>query len=138
MAKVIGHGTLVKVDHDSNGSFTTVGCVRSLTPPPRSKEPIESTCMEDTIADYELAIEDGGDFVFQHATHPNDSTHVILQTLLTNGTEVNWQVYYGSYTTPITAQFAGKVISIAPENIDSKTLIADSVTVRRTGAISYS
>jgi predicted secreted protein len=44
----IGHGTIVKRSQDGtiNGTFLTVGRVRDVTPPPLSRDTVETTDME--------------------------------------------------------------------------------------------
>lgn len=132
--KRVGRGTVVSVDHDGDNNFDVVGCIRNATPPPRSKEPIDSTCLSDDVEDFELGVEAGGDFVFTQAWQAGLAVDEVVDTLFGAETEVDWRISY-PYSTPVTDTFPGKVIAIAPQVLETKTLITRQVTVRRTGPI---
>lgn len=137
MDKQIGLGTLVKVDHDADTVFTTVACVRNLTPPKRSKNQADATCIDDTLEKTLSGLEAASDFAFEQFWDPTDSNCTMIDTLLTNNTEVNWQLVF-PFGTPITAAFSGRVIDTTPSQVDNNTVIARSVMVRRDSAITYS
>lgn len=134
--KSLGLGSLVKVDHDADTNYTTVGLTKDFTPPGRDKELVETTTLSDTIKQFAAAIEDGGDLTVMHLWDPTDSNHTMIDTLITNGTTVNWQVVT-AHATPITGQFAGIAYSYTPEKVEVNGVWARTFKVRRTGAIAY-
>lgn len=133
----LGLGSLVKVDHDADASYTTVGLVRTITPPARVRIRIDGTVLADTLKTYEMGVEDFSELQFLQLWEPGDSNHEILDTLFGSKAEVNWQVLYGSGPVQ-TDQFAGKVSDLTPEPIEIDALLARVVMVQRTGAITRS
>lgn len=133
----IGLGTIVKVDHDSDTTFTTVGCVKEATPPGQEREEADGTCFDDTVKQMLPGIETESEFPFMQVWDPTDTNHLIIDTLYASKAAVNWQIIY-PFETPITEQFAGRVIGISPEKIDNGSVISRTVRVRRTGTISRS
>lgn len=137
MDKQIGLGTLVKVDHDDDTTFTTVACVRNLTPPGRNKNQADATCITDTLEVMLNGVEAASEFTFQQFWDPTDTNCTMIDTLLTNNTEVDWQIVF-PFATPITAAFSGHVKSTVPDQVDNGTVISRVVTVQRDSAITYS
>lgn len=137
MDKQIGLGTLITVDHDADTVFTTVACVRNLTPPGRSKNQADATCIDDPLEKTLSGLEASSDFPFEQFWDPTDSNCAIIDTLLDNDTQVNWKIVF-PFDTPITAAFSGRVIATTPSQVDNNTVIARSVMVRRDSAITYS
>ena len=135
--KSIGLGTLVKVDHDADTVFTTVSCIRNVTPAGRSKNQADATCIEDTLEQTLSGLEAASDMPFEQFWDPTDTLCTMIDTLLDNDTVVNWQVVF-PFATPIMAAFSGRVIATTPSQIDNNTVISRTVMVRRDSAISYS
>lgn len=133
----IGLGTIVKVDHDADTVYTTIGCIKEATPPAEEREEADGTCFEDTVKQMLTGIETESEFNFLQVWDPTDTNHLIIDTLYSSKTAVNWQLIY-PFDTPITETFAGKVIGKSPEKIDNGSVISRTVRVRRTGTISRS
>jgi len=136
-AKQLALGSLVKVDHDADTVYTTVGLTRTITPPGRSRVNVDGTVLADTLKTNEPGVEDFSEFSFMQLWHPNDTNHELIDTLFGAKTKVNWQVLYGA--TPVsTDQFAGYVSQLGNEALEIDGVISRVVTVQRTGAITRS
>jgi hypothetical protein len=135
--KNLALGSVVKVDHDADATYTVVGNVTSVTPPGRKRVRVDQTALADTLKTYALGIEDFSEFTFAQYWDPGDTNHEIIDTLFGNNTDVNWQCLYGS--APIqTDQFSGKVSDMTPGELTTDGMIMRTVTVQRTGAITRS
>jgi hypothetical protein len=133
----IGLGTIVKVDHDADTTYTTIACAKEATPPNQVRVEVDATCFEDTVVQMLPGIEDESEFSFLQVWDPTDTNHLIIDALFTSKTAVNWQVIY-PFATPITEIFAGRVVGLTPETISNDSVISRTVMVRRTGSISRS
>ena len=135
MARVLGLGTLVKVDDDDSGAtYTTLVLMTDVTPPPRTRVRIDQTALEDTLSIDGAGIEDKSDFKFVHFYDPGATNDTIVETLFAAKTEVLWQIVYADAGT---ATFNGVVMEIVPQSITSDKYVMREVTVHRTGAITY-
>ena len=135
--KNLGLGSLVKVDHDADASYTTVGLVTAFTPPARKRALVPGTILADTLETYEAGIEDFSSMSVTGYWDPGDTNHEILDTLFDNKTKVNWQALYGS--APVkTDQFAGFISELTPAENNKDGLIMRTFIVQRTGAITRS
>ena len=130
----IANGTILKVDHDSDTVFTTIACGKEATPPGEERNEADGTCFEDTTEQMLPGIEAASVYTFLQVWDPTDTNHLIIDTLYTSKAIVNWQIIY-PFATPITEQFAGRVIGKSPEKLDNASVISRTVRIRRTGAI---
>lgn len=135
MAKTTGNGTIVKVDHDGDATYTTVGCTSAATVPGRMFSKVDVTCFENTLEQFKAGIEEDSQFVFTQVWDPTSSNHQIIDNLA-GGDPVNWQVVV-PFATPQTATFAGWVQGYTPSELTPKGNFTRQVTVQRTGAISW-
>lgn len=136
MDKQIGLGTLVQVDHDEDTNFTTVACVRTLTPPPRSSNQADATCIDDPLEIFLNGVETASDFPVGQFWDPTDPNCQIIDTLKDSGANVPWRIVY-PFGTPITQAFSGRVISIVPDEVNNGATISRMFTVRRSTPITY-
>lgn len=134
--KAIGLGAVVKVDHDDDTSFTTIGCVQDLTPPGRERAEVDATCLDDTLEDIRLGIEKADDFVFMLLDDPAGTNYGILNTLFGSRAAVDWQVIL-PFATPRTGTFEGRVKSIKPNKVDKGQPISFAIAVKRSGGITW-
>lgn len=133
--KQIGLGTIVKVDEDDTGStFTTCTVVMEVTPPKRSREKVDVTSLDDTLATYAPGIETHSEFKFKQFWHPTDTQHTSIDTLFGSKAQVIWNIVY-PFASPITDQFEGWVSDIEPETITTNGTISRTVTIQRCTAI---
>lgn len=134
--KQIGYGTLVKVDHAANGTYVTIGCTRSAKLPDRMSEKVDATCLTDVVEQFLPGIETDSECEIDHIWDPTNANHQIIETLKDSKAVVNWQIVL-PFATPVTATFAGFVLGYTTEPIQRNNVIARTVKVQRTGAITY-
>lgn len=134
ISRVVASGSVVKVDHDNDTVYTTVGCVQNATPPGRVRAMGDSTCFEDTLEQMEVGIEEASEFAFTVIWEPGESTWNMLDALFTAKTTRNWQ-FVTVHATPRTQTFSGVVKQLSPAQADSKTVYTAQCVVQRKGAI---
>lgn len=136
--KVPGYGTLVKVDDDDSGStFTTVGFVREVTPPPLERNTVDGTTLTDAYEVLNPGTEVATEFVFTIIDIINSVNHTIPFTLFTNKTDCLWQVVYPQGT-PVTDQFSGWVKKIGKTVAGPNEYWMTEVTVQVTSTTTRS
>lgn len=137
--RVLGYGTVVKVDDDdSGGTFTTVGGSKEITPPPKEWFEVDGTTLDDAFEVMEPGIQKSGQFTFTQLWIVKSTNHEIIDTLFSAATtaakKVLWQVVYPQGT-PVTDQFEGWVQKIAPAVKGNNEYWTREITVRQTTAI---
>jgi hypothetical protein len=135
MARVLGLGTLNKVDDDDSGStYTTLSLMVDITPPPRKRVRVDNTALEDTLSTDAAGIEDKSDYEFSHYYDPGATNDTIVATLFAAKTAVLWQITYADSGTET---FEGIVMEIIPQPIKHNENLMRKVVVHRTGAITF-
>jgi hypothetical protein len=135
MARVLGLGTLVKVDDDDSGAtYTTLVLMTDVTPPPRRRVRVDATALEDTLATDGAGIEDKSDFKFLHFYDPGATNDTIVATLFAAKTQVLWQILYADSGTET---FEGIVMEISPQTITGDKYLMREVTVHRVTASTF-
>jgi len=135
MARVLGLGTLNKVDDDDSGTvFTTLSLMLDITPPPRKRVRVDNTALEDTLSTDSAGIEDKSDYEFTHYYDPGATNDTIVGTLFASKTAVLWQVTYADAGTET---FEGIVMEIIPQPIKHNENLMRKVVVHRTGSITF-
>lgn len=135
--KIIGYATIVKCDHDDNASFTTIGCMKSITPPPQSLNTADGTCLEDSFEYMQPGIQKATEFKFLQVWKMGDTNHAIIDTLFANAKsttapyDVDWQVVYPQANL-VTDAFSGWVKDVAPNTVQIGEYITREVTVMTT------
>ena len=115
MARVLGLGTVPKVDDDDSGSvYTTLTQVISLQRPTRVRERVEDAALEDALATESAGIEIAGDSVLEIYSDPGSTQDVIFTTLFGAKTQVLWQFLYADSGTET---FEAIVMGYEPLNI---------------------
>lgn len=141
--KVLGYGSIVKVDHDDNASFTTVGCIKEITPPPRRLKEVDGTCLEDVRESIDPGIAEATDFVFTQVWKVGEAAPGYIDLLFTNAKarttpyDVDWQVIYPQ-DTPVTEAFTGWVKEISPSVKGNSEYWTRQVTVKTTSVSTLS
>lgn len=135
MARVLGLGTLNKVDDDdSGGVYTTLSLMTNILPPPRRRVRVDNTALEDTLATDAAGIEDKSDYEFEHYYDPGATNDTIVATLFAAKTAVLWQVTYADAGTET---FEGIVMAIEPLPVVHNENLRRKVVVHRTGSITF-
>ncbi len=135
MARVLGLGTLNKVDDDDSGSaYTTLVLMTDMTPPPRRRVRVSNTALEDTLATDSAGIEDVSDYEFTHFYDPGATNDTIMVTLFGTKNPVLFQILYADSGTET---FEGIVMGIEPGSIKHNELLSRKITIHRTGSITF-
>lgn len=134
-SKNIGHGvTFARV----TGGPTTIGQIRSVTPPGASREKIDATDLDDTLMTYvPSSPPDQGEVTIEYFWTPDDTVDNLMDTDFAANTTASWKIVYPS---PIskTATFSAFIINLTPAAVQSRDVITRSVTFVLTSAITWS
>lgn len=133
-SKNIGHGTLFA---RQTGTPTTIGQIRSITMPSRTREDVDATDLDDTIKYYVPSDpEDEGELTVEMMWTPEDAVDALLDTDFAANTVASWRVTFAS---PIskTATFNAWVKSLTPATIESATVISRTAVLRLQSAITW-
>lgn len=132
--KQIALGTILKTDITLAATFVTHTLVKEITPPPRTREKIEGKDLADTFDVPLLGIEQESECTFKQFWHPGDTEHEKMDTVF--GTKVSFDVQIVTpHGTPVTDKFTVKVVSLAPETLNTGGVYSRDVTLLRTSAI---
>lgn len=131
--KKTGHSAVMKVDDDSNGSFTTIAQVKQIKGPGITRQKIEATTLDDTLVVYIAGNpKELKDITFQICYDPNTTTHQTLKSLMDNGTTCPWQVVMANYSTTKTWQFSGFVQDLDVGEFVSNSLVMATLIITPT------
>jgi uncharacterized protein YxeA len=135
MARVLGLGTLNKVDDDDSGSvYTTMNLMVDVTSPPRRRVRVDDTALEDTLSTDSMGIEDKSDYEFTYFRDTGATPHSIIKTLFDAKTQVLWQITHSDNGTET---FEGVVAEQIPQPIKHNEHQLEKVVVHRKTAITY-
>lgn len=132
--KQIALGTILKTDHTLAATFVAHTLVDSVTPPAREREEIEGKDLGDTLDVPLLGIESPSRMELTQFWHPNDTEHELLDTEFDNNAEGAYQIVT-PHATPVTDEFSGRVVRLAPEVLTPSGAYKRAVTILRTTAI---
>lgn len=134
-SKNIGHG--VSFARVTAGP-TTIGQVRSITPPTFSREDVNATDLTDTV-DYNIPSdpEDPGEVTIEMFWTSGEANDELLDTDFNARTIASWKIVYPAPITR-TATFNAWVKSLSPAMIESRSVISRTATFRLTSAITWS
>ena len=139
MAKRTGHGATLKVDDDSNGSFTTIGDVKQIGGPKIMREKINATTLDSTLVIYIPGDpKEIGDVPFVICYDPNSTTHQTIRSLIDANTTCPWQLVMANYSTTKTWAFSGFVQNFEVGEMTSNSLVEATITITPTTDFSVS
>lgn len=134
-SKNLGHGvTFARV----TGGPTTIGQIRSITPPGDSREKIEVTDLDDTLVAYLPSLPpDRGEVAIEYYWTPDETVDALMDTDFNANTTASWKIVYPS---PIsrTHTFSAFIINLTPAPVVSREGITRTVTFVLTSAITGS
>lgn len=115
MARVLGLGTVLKMDDDDSGStYTSIVQLITATRPSRVRERVEKTALEDTLAADDMGIELAGDVVFEIYSDPGSTQETTFGTLFAAKTQILWQFLYADSGTET---FEAIIAALEPQPI---------------------
>lgn len=141
MAKVLGFGTVVKHDHNSDNTYSTISNVeRVKAPDDFDYNETEVTSLDDTTEEFVRGIQKAKMFEFTVFWDESDNTHTTLRGNTTVGagdsTGFPWQIITPD-ATPKTIAFNGYILNIGDTTFAPKDAIMKTVKVRLTSEPTY-
>lgn len=134
---ISAQGTLIARQPGGSGSFTTVGELRDITPPPLQRNMIETTSHDNVDATFVVGIRRKGEMSFQIGFAPSgEVTHGSSSGLIKSiqdGSLDGWRITYPDGSTWI---FSGYVTNVGPSAPVDDGLVAD-VTIQPTGLMAF-
>lgn len=133
-SKNIGHGVTFS---RQTGTPTTIGQIRSITMPARTREDVDATDLDDTIKFYIPSDpEDEGELTVDMIWTPDETNDNLLDTDFAANTVASWRVTFPS---PIskTATFNAWVKTLTPGVIESATVLSRTAVIRLQSAITW-
>lgn len=134
---ISAQGTLIaRAPQATPTVFATIGELRNITPPPLTRNPIETTSHNETEESFVVGIARKGEMTFQIGFVPGLASHDHLTGLTKSwkdGARDIWKITYPDNTKWL---FSGYVTNIAPSAPVDDGLVAD-VTVRPTGLMEF-
>jgi len=133
---ISAQGTLIARQVQGSGAFTTVAELRDITPPPLTRNPIETTNHNEVEESFVVGIRRKGELTFQIGFVPSLATHNPTAGLVhswINGYRDVWRITFPDAST---WTFSGYVSNISPSAPVDDGLVAD-ITVRPTGLMSF-
>lgn len=129
MARVLGLGSVFKVDDDDSGSgYTTITLLVDFQRPSRVRERVETAALEDTLAIEGAGIELAGDVTFTYYSDPGSTQDTIFRTLFGSKASVLWQMLYPDSGTET---FEGIVMACEPLPIARNEYLKEKITIAR-------
>ena len=136
-----GLGTLVKYDHDNDASFTTIGEITSIDPPPREYESVDATDLADTLSVALQGLEQNSICTFNQIYTDGDTVHEYIDSAFDSKHNYSWQLVFVADSgggASRTWQFTGRVMGIDHDTVDASSVCSRVITVQRTSAITRS
>lgn len=135
MARVLGLGSVFKVDDDDSGSgYTTITLLLDFQRPSRVRERVENAALEDTLATEGAGIEIAGDVSFVYFSDPGSTQDTIFRTLFGSKTSVLWQMLYADAGTET---FEGIVMACEPLPLARGEYMKEKITIARQTASTF-
>ncbi|QDV26743.1 phage tail tube protein [Aureliella helgolandensis] len=116
---------------------TDIACLLNFTPPERSREEVDVTCLEDDAEEYlDADPPNEGILKFEAAWEPGDTNSELLDALFDevdpDDREGAFTIKWSMFTPLVTDAFSGRILKLSPAQVEKKTLIKRSVEIRLT------
>ena len=129
---ISAQGTLIARNPLGAGEYATIGELRNITPPPLTRNPIETTSHNEVEESFVVGIRRKGEMTFQIGFVPTLGSHDNLTGLTQAWTDGARDIYRVTYPDGSTWLFSGYVTNMGPAAPVDDGLVAD-VTIRPTG-----
>jgi hypothetical protein len=135
--KKLGHRNVLKLDG------VVIACIRKFTPPEKSREEVDVTCLGDAIQDHlDADPQQAGMLKFELVWEPGDTNSQLLDTLIDAADvddrdgvfTIEWKAFVAPTATTgwKVDTFTGRILKLTPAEVESKTVISRTVEVRLT------
>lgn len=133
---ISAQGTLIARQPGGSGSFTTIGELRNITPPPLTRNPIETTSHNETEESFVVGIRRKGEMSFTIGFVPSLGTHDESTGLIKSWLDGAQDIFRVTFPDSSQWLFSGYVTNFAPSAPVDDGLVAD-VTIRPTGLMTF-
>lgn len=133
---ISSQGTLIARQSLGVGPFVTIAELGDITPPPLTRNPIETTTHNDPEEQFVVGIRRKGEMTFSLFFVPTNSTHDHLTGLIDSWLAGDRDVWRITYPEGSQWLFSGYVTNVAPAAPVDDALTAD-VTIRPTNVMSF-
>lgn len=134
---ISAQGTLIaRAPQATPSTFTTIGELRDITPPPLMRNPIETTAHNDIEEHFIVGIRRKGELQFQIGWVPTLATHDHLTGLIKAWKDGTRDIYKITYPDNSTWTFSGFVTNVGPSAPVDDGLVAD-ITIRPTNTMTF-
>lgn len=130
------HGTLIARNPLGAGSFATIGELRDITPPPLTRNAIETSSHNEDDDSYVVGIRRKGEMTFAIGFKPDDAGHDHSTGLANSWADGDCDLWRITYPDGSAWLFSGYVTNIGVSAPVDDGLVAD-VTVRPTGLLDF-
>lgn len=133
---ISAQGTLIARQPFGSVGYSTIGELRDITPPPLSRNPIETTSHNEVEESFVVGIRRKGELQFSIGYVPSLASHDHLSGLTKSwldGAKDSWRITYPDNSVWI---FDGYITNIGPSAPIDDGLVAD-ITIRPTGVMSF-
>jgi hypothetical protein len=137
----LGLGTLVKYDHDDDASYTTIGEISAVDPPPREYEAVDATDLADVLQVSLQGIEQSSTWEFTQIYTDGDTVHEYIDSAFGSKHNYSWQIIFAADSgggAARTWQFTSRIMAIGHETVDASSVCSRVITLQRTSAITRS
>lgn len=137
MARVLADGVVVKHDHNSDSSFTTLNQVASVElPDDFDFNETEVTALSDTTEQHARSMQKGKQCKVNLYWDESDTGHTNLRTGASEADGFAWEVTT-SDETPKTISFDAFILKLGETTLSPKGAVMKAVTLRLTSEPSY-
>ena len=133
---ISAQGTVIARNPLGVGAWGDIGELRNITPPPLTRNVIETTNQNETIDAYVVGIKRRGEMTFQIGWVPTLPSHSFTAGLLKAWDEGTLDVYRITFPDTSTWLFSGYVSNVGPSAPLDDGLVAD-VSIRPTGSMEF-
>lgn len=93
MTKYVAFGVIVQVDHDSDGTYTTIGQLGDIDGPNEERDSVDVTTHDsaNNAREYKPNLSDGGEVTLDVVYDPGDSTQQIIVDIYRTRAQVPWK-----------------------------------------------
>ena len=132
--RVLGYGSLVRVDPAGGSSYTTLTGCTAITPPDKEWNKVDGTTLDDVFEIARGGIQKATELVFSQVWIVFSTNHIIPDTLFASKAIATWVVSYPQGTV-VTDTFSGWVSKITHAVKGPNEYWTREITVTTTTAI---
>ncbi len=133
---ISAQGTVIARNALGVGGWLDIGELRNITPPPLTRNVIETTNQNEDIDAFVVGIKRRGEMTFQIGFVPNMASHGSSAGLIKAWNDGTLDIYRITFPDTSTWLFSGYVSNVGPSAPLDDGLVAD-VSIRPTGSMEF-